>query len=88
MGYNKLITIRKVDTGIYTVYAPNEVYMGEFIMKEDGYYDFWPEPKAGYWPSYMLRTLADLLDKLNEEWDKIIQEDDSISGKDRNLQDD
>lgn len=53
----------------------NGTYLGDFIMKEDGYYDFWPELRGGYWPSYLLRELANALDLLNEEWDKTIQND-------------
>lgn len=54
----------------YNVTAYNGVSMGQFLMKEDGYYDFWPEDRAGYWPAHMLRALADELDKINKDWDK------------------
>lgn len=59
----------------YDVYAYNGHKMGNFLMKEDGYYDFWPDLGGGYWPGYMLRALADALDELNYEWDKQIRED-------------
>ena len=58
------------------LYAHNDKKIGEIFPKEDGYYDWWPEPSIyhGYWPSYMLRAIADLLDEINEPLDTEIKE--------------
>jgi hypothetical protein len=60
----------------YKVYYENHVFVGEFIIKEDGFYDFWPEhpSKGGYWSSYILREIADKLDKLNAPYEKDLDE--------------
>lgn len=50
------------------LFADNGVKLGEVFPKEDGYNDFWPELRGGYWPAHMLRAIADLLDELNREW--------------------
>lgn len=73
MDSPNLITLNKISETKIIVLAYNGVKIGEFLMKEDGYFDYWPEKRDGYIPSYMLRTLADELDKLNENWDKSIQ---------------
>ena len=67
------ISLEKVGLAEYKVFAHSGVYIGDFLMKEDGYFDFWPELKGGFWPSYMLRSLSDKLDELNKDWDKDIK---------------
>lgn len=66
------ISVEKVGPAEYKVTSSNGVHMGEFVCKEDGFFDFWPELRPGYWPSYMLRALADALDEINEPWEKIL----------------
>ena len=65
-----LLSLR--DSKLY--YAENDVYLGDIIAKEDGYYDFWPDLKGGYWSAYVLRAIADLLDDMNASWDKEIND--------------
>lgn len=55
--------------GIVIVSAPNGVKAGEIIMMEDGYYQFWPDAKGGYWPAWSMRQIADKVDSMNESWD-------------------
>lgn len=65
--------------GTIKVYAPNGTHLGDLLMGDDGYYEFWPElNRAGYWPSWVLRDIANKVDALNEPWDKIVQTDNSI----------
>lgn len=53
---------------LYKVYFANGVYLGELLVKEDGYYDFWPELRGGCWSEYVLREIADELQRLNKPW--------------------
>jgi hypothetical protein len=48
----------------------------EFIMGDDGYVVFWPEGyRLGAFPSWVLRAIADELDRRNAAWDAQIQFD-------------
>ena len=76
--WNDIITIEKIGAGSYKVLAKsNGVHFADFLMKEDGYYDYWPLPSRNYGclPAYILRAMADALDDLNEEWDAQVQMD-------------
>lgn len=73
----KMIYVTSPDEGgvaAHKVYAYNGVYIGDFLMKEDGFYDFWPIFKGGYWPAYMLHAIADTLDEWNSPYEKEIEE--------------
>ena len=74
MGTEDSTIIRLEGINLYYVNqrtGENTVKLGEVFAKEDGYYDFWPEEfSAGYWPAYLLRAVADLLDEMNREWDE------------------
>jgi hypothetical protein len=52
-----------------------EVYAGELAPKEDGYWDWYPELRPGYIPSWVLRSIADKLDELNKDWDEQVKLD-------------
>jgi len=68
---------------VYCVYFYNDVYLGNFEKVEDGYYVYWPElARHGYFTGYVLEAIADKLYELNKDWDRIVQEDFSISLKD------
>jgi len=60
----------------------NRVKVGEVFQDVDGYHKFWPNHPSGggYFPTYMMREIADKVDKLNEEWDNIIRNDPRING--------
>lgn len=62
-------------TNTYKVRAYNDAEMGEFYQEIDGYYVFDPILKSGYWPSEMLRAIADELDNLNKEWNEEVHRD-------------
>ena len=51
------------------VFASNTVKAGEILLMDDGYYQFWPEPVTGYWPTWALRQVADRVDSMNKPWD-------------------
>ena len=75
MVVRKYLKLEKNDTS-YNIYFENGIFLGEFIIKEDGYYDFWPEhpSKDGYWSSYVLREIANTLDELNAPYEKELNE--------------
>ena len=55
------------------VYYSNGVLLGTILAKDDGYYDFWPlDYHGGYWPSHLMRAIADKLDEMNAPWEKEI----------------
>lgn len=63
------------DTSNYNVRINNQ-YAGCLEIKEDGYWDWWPDPgRHGYIPAYILRAIADKLDELNKDWDNQVQMD-------------
>jgi len=67
------------------VHYTNNVYMGDIICKEDGFYDWYPAlNRGGYIPSWVLRELADYVDELNEPWQKQIDNDPILNGEQEN----
>lgn len=68
------LSLEKVSPTEYNVIYKNGIQIGEFLMKEDGYFDFWPKLGGGYWPSYLLRELADQLDVINKPWEDDIRD--------------
>lgn len=61
--------------GCILVQANNGVKAGEILMGDDGFYQFWPELRGGYWPSYAMREIADKVDSMNEAWEKKLEEE-------------
>ena len=54
----------------------NGVLLGHILAKEDGFYDYWPKYLPGtYMPAHMLHALADMLDEMNEPWEKQIRKE-------------
>lgn len=55
----------------HAVHYCNGVYMGDFIVGDDGYFYWWPKhpSNGGCIDAWVLRELADRLDDLNETWD-------------------
>jgi hypothetical protein len=52
----------------------NNVYCGALEVKEDGYWDWWPNNgRSGYIPAWVLHVIANKLDELNAPWDAIVQ---------------
>lgn len=53
--------------------------LGELVFNTDGYYVFFPDTsRGGYWEGYVLRTIAELMDIINQEWDEIVKNDPNI----------
>lgn len=50
----------------------NGVSGGKLEPKEDGFWDWYPELRPGYIPAYVLKSILDKLNELNEEWENIM----------------
>lgn len=46
----------------------------EIIQSDDGYHIYYPRDNPGYYGSFTLRIIAELLDELNKEWDDQIRQ--------------
>lgn len=46
----------------------------DLVCDIDGYYYFLPKSRAGHFPSWYLRAVADILDAKNKPWDDEIKE--------------
>lgn len=68
-----MIREEKIDGG-FRIYYHNNVYMGEVLVDEDGYYKFWPEHRDGYWDEGNLLEIANYLHEKNLEWDNQVKE--------------
>lgn len=60
----------------------HERFRSECYREVDGYFVWWPNgPLNGFHDSDSLRQMADWLDEMNAEWDKIVQSDPAIGGR-------
>jgi hypothetical protein len=71
------------ESGFEVTYKDNGIFLGDVLRKEDGFYDFWPETKGGYWSAYVLLALGNMLDALNEPWQRQIDNDPALNGPGR-----
>jgi len=46
----------------------------EFVTGEDGYVVYWPAKLGGAYSSWVMRLIADELDRRNADWDRQMQE--------------
>jgi len=70
---NPLRCEAKPSGGFYVKF--NVKIIGEIVKVEDGFYQFFPDTKnQGYWTSYMLKNVAELLDLMNKDWEDHISE--------------
>ena len=46
----------------------------DIMMGEDGYQLYWPGHNSGAFSAWMLRAIADELDRVNKDWDDHIAE--------------
>lgn len=70
----ELIKFTLIKPGEYEVHYENGCFLGHALIKEDGFYDFWPDLKGGFWSAYVLREIADKLDELNAPYEAQINE--------------
>lgn len=64
------------DNVVYAFGGTKEVRIGELVMTESGYYEFFPDlERGGYWSTWTLRDIADLVDGTNAEWDAQVKKD-------------
>ena len=67
----------KRGSGNYTIlYRNSSIELGEFLMGEDGYYQFWVSDMN--FAEDMLKDISDKLIELNKEWDEQIKSDPNI----------
>ena len=59
----------------YKVYYENGIYIGDFMIGDDGYYYYWPEHHDGCLDSYHLFDIHQNLEALNKEWNEIVQKE-------------
>lgn len=57
------------------VYYNNGVYLGDFVLNDDGYWVYFPERHNGYWDEYLLFLLYTKLQEMNEPWDQQLQKE-------------
>jgi membrane-bound inhibitor of C-type lysozyme len=62
-----------------TLRYENGVACGHIAKDVDGYYYWWPTGRRGSWQGFALREIADLLDRMNAEWDAEVARDLSTS---------
>lgn len=68
------LNYEKIEGG-YNIYYNSLTFVGEILVKEDGFYDFYPPyGKSGYYDSWVMREIADKLDELNKGWEENINE--------------
>jgi len=64
------------DNVVYAFCGSKDRRIGELVMTESGYYEFFPDlGRGGYWSTWMLRDIADLVDGTNAEWDAQVKRD-------------
>lgn len=75
-GFSGIMPYLKLEklAGGYKVFFENGVYIGDILVKEDGFYDYWPEYHGGYWDEMMLRVIADKLKELNAPYQKELED--------------
>lgn len=50
--------------------------IGDLVCMESGYYEFFPDLSGGgYWATWMLRQIADIVDAKNSSWDAQVTKD-------------
>jgi len=55
---------------------PLQQRVGELVCMESGYYEFFPDlSTGGYWSTWMLRQIADIVDAKNAAWDAQVTKD-------------
>ena len=72
---NQLVYALKGEAAFFDVFHQNGIYLGTFEYGTDGYLNFWPSKREGYWSAPSMREIANLLDFLNAPWDKQVSQD-------------
>jgi hypothetical protein len=72
---------------IYLAYWKNGVPVGEILMGDDGYYDWWPcFDRGGCLTEGFLLAMYNTLHELNKAWDEQIQNDPRIGHREHDLE--
>jgi len=64
----------KIDEHAFDAFAENGAKIGQILREVDGFFVFYPEQRAGYWPAYMLREVSNKIYELNEPVEKQIND--------------
>lgn len=72
---NTNLVLCYINECVYKVYYENEVYIGDFVVGDDGYYAYWPEHHGGCLDSWHLFDIHQNLEELNKEWNDKINND-------------
>lgn len=79
MSNRMLVELEKESKRLYLVsdQTGSRRFVGDLCCMEDGFYQFFPdlESRGGYWPSWILRKIADKVDELNAPWEEQIAKD-------------
>lgn len=79
--WERLFLMARVANHYELYLKDNDVYLGDIIAGDDGYYTFWPDPQShGYWEALILTSIGELLNELNADWDRQVQSDPAIGG--------
>lgn len=69
------LTIERIGDHHFKIIFDGKRHIGYAIMDVDGYYYFESLTQSnGFWSSYALRMISDLLDEINREHDNKIRE--------------
>jgi hypothetical protein len=72
---DKKLTAERIADHHFKIIFDNKKHIGYAVMDVDGYYYFDPITQSnGFWNSYSLRMISDLLDEINSEHDNKIRE--------------
>jgi hypothetical protein len=69
-----MLKLTKINQFQYYLCYENGIDFGTVETSDDGYFYLWMLPTRGFIPAYVLREAADLIDELNEPWDKIVEQ--------------
>ena len=73
--FDGLLGIEDISKGAKKLYYLNGAYLGDIICGDDGFWAYWPDrSKGGCFNARILHEIANLLDKLNADWEKQIEE--------------
>lgn len=69
------VYVEGTDVFLTTGFGDNK-HLGKVEAQMDGYEQFFPDlTRGGYWPSWLLRDIADLVDARNKRWAAFILKD-------------
>ena len=75
-NWDKYIDTNELADNSFSVFLRDSgKILGEIYKEVDGYYVYQPDKANGCWESYAMRTIADMLDEMNKEWDEQVKKE-------------